>query len=215
MCSRPTRRPAPVAKRGPRGLMNPIRNNGSRDRRASRESMARRGLPGLAPTTTMWLCRGSDHDDVTLSWLSSRPAWWVSDDRDRCDGPETPNSVHLRKSDLRGGSGFCASRAAPYLRCARQRQAPATRTRHPRRMWTPRRPGRRATGAGRELGRRETGAGGSAPAPGAGPGPSQRQPVGTMLRPTSRRTGFRVPGGAGVHSGSGGLGSRCPERRPE
>ena len=53
----------------------------------------------------------------------------------------------------------------------------------------------------------------------AGPGQSQRQPAGTMLRPTSlrptsRRTGFRAAGGAGVRSGTGGLGSRCPERRP-
>ena len=41
---------------------------------------------------------------------------------------------------------------------------------------------------------------------GAGPGPSQRQPADTMLtpaslRPTSRRTGFRAPGGAGVRLG--------------
>ena len=55
---------------------------------------------------------------------------------------------------------------------------------------------------------------------GAGAGQSQRQLAGAMLRltslrPTSRRTGFRAPGGAGVRSGTGGLGWRCPERRPE
>jgi len=55
---------------------------------------------------------------------------------------------------------------------------------------------------------------------GAGPGQFQRQLAGAMLRPTSlrptsRRTGFRAPGGAGVRPGTGGLGSRCPERRPE
>src|ERR1700748_1752490 len=78
--------------------MNPNRNNGSGDHWASRESMARRGLPGAS----------FNHGDVALPWLSSRPAWWVSDDGDRCDGRGAArtgdNSARLRVDNPGAGA---------------------------------------------------------------------------------------------------------------